>query len=195
MHMYVGTMSEMTDVTGGGGASDGPPPGTEAWKKQTSAIKRVIEVALTLDRPQTAKWVSEEAAVAEQTARDHLGTLSDLGVVTQTTARGVTKYQLDRAYKRFKEVSSYVERFEKDELLDYVAETQQELEETRERFGVEDPDELRAKATEEGTSPDTVREYKKAASEWESLKHRLDVIQEAIDRYDEFSRPEAIAQG
>lgn len=185
-------MVDMTEVTGDA-EQDGPPPGTESWKSQTKAIERVIEVALTLDRPQTAEWVSDEAAVAEQTARDHLSSLSDLGVVTKTKARGVTKYQLDRAYKRFKEVSGYVEKFDKDELMDHVASTQEDIEETRERFGVESPDELRTKATEEGTGPETVREYKKAASEWETLEHRLDVMEEALDRYDEFGRPGAVA--
>lgn len=182
----------MDDVIGEG-AQDGPPPGLEAWKSQTKAIERVIEVALTLDRPQTAEWIADEAAVAEQTARDHLGSLSHLGVVTETTARGVTKYQLDLAYKRFKEVSAYVEKFEKDTLMDMVAQVQTDIEETRERYGVETPDELRAKAADVETSAETVQEYKKAASEWESLDHRLDVMQEALERYNEFSRHEATA--
>jgi predicted ArsR family transcriptional regulator len=185
-------MKEIPAVTGGGG-SDGPPPGVEAWKAETKAIERVIEIALTLDRPRTAEWVSEQAAVAEQTARDHLDSLVDLGVVTETTARGVTRYQLDRAYKRFREVSSYVEKFEKGELMDLVASTQEDIESTRERYGVEVPDELRAKAAEDGTSPEQVREYKKAASEFESLIQELDIMEEALERYDEFSRTEAAA--
>lgn len=183
------TMEQVTGVE----ERDGPPPGKEAWKAETKAIERVIEIALTLDRPRTADWISEQAAVAEQTARDHMGSLADLGVVTKTQARGVTKYQLDKAYKRFKEVSSYVEKFQKDELMDRTEERQRAIEHTRDEYDVGTPDELRAKATDDGTSPDEVREYKKAAAEWETIEHELDVIEEAIERYEEFRRPEATA--
>lgn len=51
---------------------DETPRGTKAWKAQTKAIERVIDVAMTLEQPRTAGWLSEEAAVAEQTAREHL---------------------------------------------------------------------------------------------------------------------------
>ncbi len=185
-------MTDFNDVIGAGDR-DGPPSGVKAWKSQTKAIERVIEVALTLEQPRTADWISDEAAVAEQTARDHLGSLSSLGVVTETTARGVTKYQLDLAYKRFKEVSSYVEQFEKDALMDLVGEVQSDIEATRERYDVASPAKLRAKAVQSGTSSAQVQEYKKAASEWESLEHTLDVLQEALERYDEFSRHEVPA--
>lgn len=184
-------MTEMDEVVGAGERDE--PPGIEAWKAQTKAIERVIEVALALDRPRTAEWIADEAAVAEQTARDHLGSLSDLGVVTETTARGATKYQLDLAYERFKAVSGYVEEFDKDDLMESVADVQAEIEETRDRYDVDSPDELRAKAATTGTPPKAVREYKRAASEWESLERRLDVMREALERYDEFSPHEATA--
>ncbi|MFW5905613.1 MAG: DUF7342 family protein [archaeon] len=185
-------MEPMERVTGQG-EQDGPPPGTAEWKDQTKTVERIIGVVLTLDRPQTAGWISDQAAVAEQTARDYLGSLTDLGVVAKTEARGVSKYQLDRAYKRFKEVSEYVEKFERDELMDLVADIQGQIEETKDTYGVDTPDELRRQATADGTSPEDVREYKKAASEWETLEHRLDVIEEALERYDEFRRQEAVA--
>lgn len=181
------------DAVTGAGEQDGPPPSVDEWKAETKAIERVIEVTMTLDRPRTADWVADEAAVASQTARDHLGTLSELGIVAQTTARGVTKYRLDTAYLRFKELSTYVERHDEDQLMDVTAEVQDKIAAVKDRFQVDDPGELRTKATEEGTSADTVREYKQAAAEWESLEHRLDVLNEALERYDEFSRPEAVA--
>ncbi|WP_089650181.1 DUF7342 family protein [Halobacterium hubeiense] len=177
----------------GKGEQDGPPPGEEAWKAETKAIERVISVALSLDRPRTADWIADEAAVAPQTARDHLASLSELSIITQTTARGVTKYQLDTAYMRFREVSEYVEKYEKDHLMDVADEAQEQIQETKQRYEVEDSDELRAKATEPETTSSEIQEYKKAASEWETLEYRLDVIEEAIERYDEFSRPEVHA--
>lgn len=177
-------MEEILGVTG----SDGPPPGEEAWKEQTKGIERVIDVALTLQQRRTAEWVADEAAVAEQTARDHLDMLSELGVIAKTTARGVTKYQRDRAYIRFKEVSGYIERYDKDELMDAAQETKEQIETTQGRYDVETADELRQKVTEDGTTSEEVAEYKKAASEFETLHHTLDVISEALDRYEMFHR-------
>ncbi|APE96053.1 transcriptional regulator [Halodesulfurarchaeum formicicum] len=185
-------MVSMKEVTGARETS-GSPPGSEEWTAQTKAIDRVIEIALTLDQPRTAAWVAEEAAVAEQTARDHLASLTTLGVVATTEARGVTKYQLDRAYRRFTAVAQYVEQFDRDTLMDRIATTQDQIATTKTRYGVETPAELRLRATEADTSGETVREYKQAAAEWETLVHRLDVLEEALERYDEFSRERAIA--
>ncbi|MFD1688678.1 ArsR family transcriptional regulator [Halolamina salifodinae] len=167
---------------------DGPPPGEEAWKAQTKGVERVIDVATVLDQPRTAEWIADEAAVAEQTARDHLGMLSELGVVTQTTARGVTKYQRDPAFIRFREISIYVERYERDDLMDVVAEKKKRIKSTKEEYEIETPDELRSKAVEDATSSEEVVEYKKAAAEFETLQHELGVIKEALERYDEFTR-------
>lgn len=178
----------------GDGETDGPPPGADAWKAETKAIERVISIALTLDRPQTADWIADEAAVSPQTARDHLSSLSELtGIIAETTVSGVTKYQIDSAYERFREVSEIVERYEKDEIMDLVSETKSQIEEVEERFGVADPDGLREKATESEASASDVEEYKKVASEWETLEYRLDLVEEALERYDEFCRPEVRA--
>lgn len=179
--------SDMEDVIGTVD-EEGPPPGKEAWTDQTKGVERVIDVAIVLEQPRTAEWIAEEAAVAEQTARDHLGMLSDLGVVTQTTARGVTKYRRDPAFIRFREISTYVERYTKDDLMDVVADRQAKIEATKEEYGIETADELRAKATTDGTTSTQVAEYKKAASEFETLQHELGVIEEALERYDEFTR-------
>jgi predicted ArsR family transcriptional regulator len=178
---------DMSEVVGGR-TGDSPPPGTETWKAETKAIERVIQIALTLDQPQSVGWIADEAAVAEQTARDHLGVLVNLGVVAKTEARGVTKFRLDVGYMRYREVSRLIEKHDKDDLLSQAADIQSRIEDAKTEYGVDTPDELRQLATDEGVAVETVRDYKMAASEWETLEHQLDVIDDAIDRYDEFSR-------
>lgn len=88
---------------------EGPPQGIDRWKEQTKGIERVIDVVLTVEQPQTAGWIAEEAHVSEQSAREHLDMFADLGIITATTARGVTRYQPDAAYFRYIEVSSLIE--------------------------------------------------------------------------------------
>ena len=180
-----------TDSPADGVRKEGPSRGTDRWKKETKAIERVIDVVLTLDTPRTAGWIGEEAMVSEQTAREHLDLLADLGVVAATTARSVTKYQADAAYLRFREVSGLVERYSREEMLEHVESFQSRIQDTRERFDVSSPDELRSKAAAEETPVEEIRTYRKAASEWESLGHQLDVFEEALQRYDEYDRTTA----
>jgi len=179
---------------GGVAQDDGPPPGTETWIEETKGFERVIDVALALDEPRTAGWIAEETHVSEQTAREYLDLLADvLGVVTATTARGVTKYQPDPAWLRFQEVSALVEAHDQDELLERIEKRQERIQEVKTEFGVESPAALRSKAAAEETSLAELRECRKVASEWETLEHDLDVAREAIDRYEEYSRESASA--
>lgn len=177
-------MSGMSEPT----QQEGPPRGTDRWKEETKGIERVIDVVLTLDKAETAGTISDEAMVSEQAAREHLDMLADLGVIKSTKARAVTKYQPDVAYLRFKEVSRCVERYDRDTLLDKVEDIKSTIQDTEERYSVETPDELRSKAAREDTTIEEVQEFRKAASEWDSLLHRLDVLEEALERYDEFDR-------
>jgi len=165
-----------------------PPAGGGAWKEQTKAVERVIDVTLSLEEPRTAGWISDEALASEQTVREHLEMLADLGVVAATTARGVTKYQPDAAYLRFKQVSQFAEQYSQQELVDKAEAWKHSIAETKEQYGVDGPDELLAKAAEEETPVDEMTKYRKAASEWETLQHELSLIQEAIERYAEFDR-------
>lgn len=165
-----------------------PPRGTERWKQETKGIERVIDVALALTEPRTAGWVADEALVSEQTAREHLDLLTELGVVAATTARGVTKYRPDATWLRFQEVAALVEKHSRDELLDRVESYKERIAETEDSYGVEGPDALRSRAAADGTGVEEVREYRQAAAEWETLRHELDLLEEALERYDEYDR-------
>lgn len=167
---------------------EGPPAGGEAWKAQTKAVERVIDVTLSLEQPRTAGWISDEALASEQTVREHLEMLADLGVVAATTARGVTKYQPDAAYLRFKQISQFAEQYSQQELVDRAEAGKRSIDETKEQYGVDEPAELLTQAAKEETPVDEMAEYRKAASEWETLQHELSLIQEAIERYDDFDR-------
>lgn len=173
--------------------AEGPPSGTGAWKDETKAIERVIDVTLTLEEPRTAGWIADESMVAEQTAREHLDLLSDLNVVTATKARGVTKYRPDTAYLRFQQVSSLVERYDRDELMEKVECIKEETESIKQEYDAERPDELRARAASDDVSAEEVRQYKKAASEWDTLRHELDIFKDALERYEDFDRASATA--
>lgn len=169
--------------------AEGTPSYVDAWTDASSAFDRVMGVALALDRPRTAGWIADEAHVAEETARGHLRRLVDLRALASTTARGTTTYYPDSAYLLFRQVAELVEGHDRDELLDAAADVKEALEAFREEYGVDTPDDLRARAAAPETSASEAREYKKVASEWETVEHRRSVIQRAIEEYDRFGLP------
>lgn len=165
--------------------------GDEEWSKATDGADRILSVALALQDPQTAAWIAEEADVSETTARKHLERLVELRVLMSTTAHGVTTYSPDPAYFRFRSVSRYVNEHTKDELTSRAEEIQATLADVREDYAVEEPDELRQRAAQEGTKPEDARTYRQVASEWESRRDQLSVIREALDRYDDYNHGRA----
>lgn len=156
--------------------------GVQTWIEQTEAFDRVLSIALSLEQPRPASWVSDEAHVAENTARKNLDRLEDLEIVT-AVERGATTYYPNSAYLRFREVSSLAGKYDKDELEEEVRQLKEKAEEISDEYEVEGPTELRELITSEDTSAADIREYRQVASEWETLKHRLSITQQALDQY------------
>jgi len=168
--------------------------GTERWVEETSAFDRVRSVAFALQQPRTAGQIAESAHVSEKTARDHLRRLVEMDVMLEETGAGPTTYYPDPAYMRYREVRTLAREHDRDELTDIVATLKRDIEEWREEFDVETPDELRASVADADVSEEEVYERQKIAEDWEYTEHRLGLIKDALDEYDRLtSRPPATA--
>jgi len=164
------------------------PPEVDQWVDETKGVERIISVAISTSKPRTAEWISDQAVVAEKTARDHLETFAELGVVASFTSSGVTRYHADEAFIHYREVSRCTEQYTKDELSEKIEQTREAVEAIRQDYDVKTPDELRAKAAEDEGDIEMLRSFKKAASEWETLRDRLEVYEDALRRFDKFDR-------
>lgn len=162
---------------------------TDEWKEKTAGVDRVISIALTIKQPRTADWVADKVGISPTTARAHLERLVDLHVLSAVEQRGAKTYYPDGAYQRFREVSKLVEEYTHDEIEEITIGAKEEVEELRETYDVETPDELRKLATAEETSSAEAREYFKKASEWDSHLHMISMAEDALERYGEFSDP------
>jgi len=167
--------------------SDKEADHVEEWKDRTQSIDRVISVALTLEQPQTADQIAEQAHVSPSTARAHLDRLVDLHVLSAVTQRGTKTYQPDAAYQHFKEISQLVEAHSREEIEQMTIGTKEEIEDLQERYGCDEPAELRSLATDTETSAAEAKEYFKRASEWDHHLKMLSLAEEALERYAEFS--------
>lgn len=159
-----------------------PDPGVDAWTEHASAFDRVRSVASTVSQPRSAAWISERAAVAENTARDHLLRLVEMNVLLEIEDGGTTRFEPDPLHTRLQTLRDLLEQYDRDGLLALKADLQARIEDWREEFGVESPADLRALAadTDRAAETDAIRE---AANDWELVAYRLDVVEDAIENY------------
>jgi hypothetical protein len=174
--------------------TDDQPTGVDRWIESTTAFDRVRSVAFALQRPRSAREVSERAHVAEKTARDHLERLAEMDALLKGTDRGPTTYYPDPGYVRFREVRTLAREHDRDELVEQVAALKREIEGWQSEYGVETPAELRASVADVGVPEAEVYERQSIADDWELSEHRLELLREALGQYDRLTaRPPANA--
>lgn len=157
------------------------------WEEEMPGVDRVISIALTIKQPRTADWVADKTGVSSTTARRHLERLVDLHVLSAVEQRGAKTYYPDSAYQRFREVSQLTEEHTRDEIERMTIGAKEDIEELKETYEVDNPDELRKLAMSEGTTSTEAREYFKKASEWDLHLHMIAIAKDALDRYEQFS--------
>lgn len=152
----------------------------EAWKAQTSAFDRVRSVAETVSVPQPASYIADEAAVAEDTARNHLERLVDMAILLKSDCEGTTTYAPDPLHTRAQTLRELIDEYDHDGLIQLKEELQGQVETWRDKYGVDSPDKLRELAAETDEAAKT-RDIRTTASEWELVAYRLDVAKDAIE--------------
>ena len=161
--------------------------GLDAWKEHTSAFDRVRSVAQTVSNPRSVAWIAERAAVAENTARDHLERLVELNVLLAYDREGATKYGPDPMHARLQTLRELVEEYDHDELLDRKAALQGDIEEWQAEYGVESVGALREQAATAETATGT-KAIRQTADDWELTAYRLGIVEDAIENYAAYSR-------
>lgn len=169
------------------GTQNDDAPGDVAWKAHTTGFDRVQSVALTLSESRTAAWIADEALVAENTARRHLRRLAELNVLTADDDGGATTYYPDPVYVRTREVRALVDEHDQDGLAALAVDLTEDIDEWRAEYGASSPDEVRAGAATETVSADEARERRRVASDWEHARYRLSLVEDALERYGEFT--------
>lgn len=166
---------------------DDEPAHVQSWKQHTTGFDRVRSVSSALQKPRTAGWIAAEAHVSEPTARNHLSRLVDLGVLTTDESdRGKTHYP-DPIYTRLTALQELVTSNTETELAEQATSVRQDIEDWKDRYGVETPRELRASIANESIPAEESRDRLRAAADWESAQYQLSLLRDAIDHYDTYS--------
>jgi predicted ArsR family transcriptional regulator len=165
----------------------------KTWKENASAFDRVRSVAMTVSEPQTAARIAEHAQVAETTARDHLLRLAEIGMLVTDETNGATTYRPDPAYIRFRELRELVSQHSNAELAEFAADVKEALETLQADHNVDSPQALREKAIAADISATETRDLLQAASDWEHYIYRLSLLEEAVERYNEYTGQPSVA--
>jgi DNA-binding transcriptional ArsR family regulator len=165
-------------------AADDDPEWVETWKANASAFDRVKSVTMTLTEPRPASWIADEAAVAPNTVRDHLGRLVDLGVVTASEESGTRHYYPDPLYTRLRDIRELLDGATKQELSEQAAALKDDIAGWKADYDAAAPDDLRERATDDDIDAETATELTRVASDWALARYRLSLVQDAMEHYD-----------
>jgi len=158
---------------------------TDAWKAQTSAFDRVRSIAVTLDTPRNAEWISGEALVSENTARDHLERLVEMNVLQRIEERAVL-YQPDPLYTRMQALRELLAEHDLDDLVALRASLLEQTEKWQAEYDVKNAHELRALATQAASAEET-QTIRQTANDWSIVTYRLRLVDDAIEHYSEYT--------
>lgn len=161
-------------------------PGVDLWKEHQSAFDRVRSVAVTLSEPQSADWIAEQAHVAGNTARDHLQRLVEMNVLQEIPGDGATEYHPDPLYTRMRALRDLLDERDRNDLIALRADLQEQIETWQAKYDAESPDDLRERATRADTADET-RDLRQTASDWDIVRYRLRLVEDAIEHYSEYT--------
>jgi predicted ArsR family transcriptional regulator len=147
----------------------------EEWKRRTDGFDRV---RTTLERTREAKSaaeIAESAFVSEKTARKHLTRLVDLNRAVSVRDGRTTRYRRDPNTHVIDRISELRREQSHEALVDGIQRLRSDIEGFRERYCVEDAEELAIQL--EPGEPD---EAWMDLSEWQTKERHLAIVQAAL---------------
>jgi DNA-binding IscR family transcriptional regulator len=150
---------------------------SDEWKSETTPYERVRHVIAHTYSPVSAETVAEDAQTSPKTARKHLNLLADEGfVVTATGEHGGTIYRRSPESLVVEQAADILEHVSIDELSTRIAEMREQLNDFRAEYGVESPEELSIKQTNQTLSEAGSNQSEidsETLQEWQTTRRNL----------------------
>ncbi|MFT4920874.1 MAG: hypothetical protein ACI8XM_000065 [Haloarculaceae archaeon] len=171
----------MTDTPRGTPGEDEDHPGFDAWESPEELLKdgptreRVLDVVMQLREPTKVSTIAERADCDTETARDYLEWFTEMAIVHEQSGRPV-RYHRSESYLQWRRVERIREQYSETEIVDRLKDTLDAVQEYRDRFDAEYPDEVSmAKLSRDSE----VEEIWKAVSNWKTLEERAALLDAA----------------
>ena len=167
----------MADSTGPDEFADVNEAVGAEWEDETTPYERVREVISRAYTPVSADTVAETARTSPKTARKHLNTLANEGIVTTGTGKnGATTYRRSPESLVVEQAADIREHVSMDELVARVSEMRERISDFQAEYGVESPEELLVDRTNQ-TLAEAANDYDDLDSgvlqEWQTTRRNL----------------------
>jgi len=114
----------------------------EDWIEETTPFERVYEIIRRIYDPTSASQIADRARVSPTTARKHLRTLVDAGEVTTSQDGQTMLYRRSETGIVTEHAQSLLAERTPEEIASGVAEMKTQIQEWRDEYGVDSPEEL-----------------------------------------------------
>lgn len=165
------------------------------WTDDLSSRERVRQIAETVTDPVSANWVSDQADVGWQTAKDELEQLAERGDLRRVDRGDEVRYVPDFTRLYTERIRELVLSFAREELRDEIVQAKAEIEEIQSEYAVESRDELEASLSDETVSAAETRDRKQALRVWEEIADELQLLEHALGLYDDLYDVDPYVEG
>lgn len=156
-------------------------PMVDSWTDSMTARERVETIATTLSTPRTANWVADQAEVKWDTAKRHLDSLVESGVLLVTED---DRYVPDPTRAYFDHLRELILNNDRAELRGELESIAERIETWQTAYDVSSPAELESTLADE-LPPEEIRERRRALRRWENSLQSRATIQTALGLYEE----------
>ncbi|MCG1004750.1 MULTISPECIES: winged helix-turn-helix domain-containing protein [Halobacterium] len=148
----------------------------EEWIEETTPFERVYEIIRTTYNPASAGEIADRARVSATTARKHLRTLESAGEVTTSQDGQTTCYRRSETAIVTEHAQSLLAELSPEEIASGVADMKAQIQEWREEYGVDSPEEF----ARERDVDDVDSDYGALLTEWQTTRRNLALAQATL---------------
>jgi len=163
--------------------TDEHPGGVQSWTETMSARERIRSVALTLSKPRSTNWISEQAETAWSTTNQELDDLVDRGQLRRVDAGESTLYQPDYTRLLFDELRQLIEEHTREQLQAELTAIAEEIEGWQEAYGVKTWEELEQSLADGTLSSAEIRERRDVIRDWQANEEDRRLTRHALELY------------
>jgi len=137
--------------------------------------ERMLEVMMQAREPTKVSAIAERADCDTETARDYLEWFTKMGIVRELPDQPV-RYERNNSYLKWRRVEQIRQQYSETEIVERLKDARDTVEEYRERFDAESPDEVTlVDASREGE----VEDVWEAVSDWKTLEQHIALLDTA----------------
>ena len=148
----------------------------EEWIEETTPFERVYEIIRTTYNPASAGEIADRARVSATTARKHLRTLESAGEVTTSQDGQTTCYRRSETGIVTEHAQSLLAERTPEEIASGIADMKTQMQEWREEYGVDSPEEFARELAIEDADSD----YGALLREWQTTRRNLALAQATL---------------